>query len=272
MSDAARPADRGEILDAMEREFSGWGDPAARLRQALAQDELTLYLQPIVALADMRMEWAELLVRLREEESLLLPPGEFLPVFEHFGMMAALDRWVLERGLGLLARGRLAGFRRASVNVSTQALLDESFPADVGRLLGGLGVPADAVIFEIDEGDLLVRLEAVAYAATRLRRLGCRIAIDGFGRRAVSFAPLKAVQVDFLKVDGSITRNLLRSEVALRKLQAILRVGQALGLAAVAEYVEEAEIVARLRALGVPYAQGFGLARPFPAEAAMRSR
>lgn len=80
----------------------------------------------------------------------------------------------------------------------------------------------------------------------------------------MSFAPLKALQVDFLKVDGAITRNLLRGEVALRKMQAIVRVGEAIGFGVIAEFVEDAEIVERLRALGVGYAQGFGIARPAP--------
>jgi EAL domain-containing protein (putative c-di-GMP-specific phosphodiesterase class I) len=90
------------------------------------------------------------------------------------------------------------------------------------------------------------------------------VAIDGFGQRSVSFAPLKTLRIDFIKVDGSIVRNLLRSAVAEQKLKAMVRVGEAIRIGVIAECVEEAAILARLRELGVGFAQGFGIAQPAP--------
>lgn len=261
--DRSVPID-AEFLAAMDGEFTGWGDPAQRLRKALAGDELQLYLQPIAKLEERRFVMAEVLVRLREEETKLLPPGEFLPVFEQYGMMPALDRWVVSRLVQRIARGSLKGFRQFSVNVASATLQDLSFPGYVAQTLRQFGVPAEALCFEIDEVDVLGRLNAAVRFGTAVRALGCRVAIDGFGRRAATFAPLKTLRVDFIKVDGSITRRLLSANTALNKLRAIVRVAQTIRVGVIAEFVEEAEVLARLIGLGVEYAQGFGIARPAP--------
>lgn len=253
-----------QFLDRMDYELAGWSDPAARLRRALEKDELQLYIQPIVSLVEKRFVMAEALVRLREEERMMLPPGEFLPAFEHHGMMPQLDRWVLGQVAHRLARGTAGGFRQISINVSWQTLADAEFPRDVGGALAGVGLRADALCFEIDESDVLQRLDVAAAFARQVRNLGCKVSIDGFGRRATSFAPLKALRVDYIKVDGSITRNVTRDEHAVRKLQAIVRVAEAIQVGVIAEFVEEAETLAKLRALHVGYAQGFGIARPAP--------
>ena len=120
------------------------------------------------------------------------------------------------------------------------------------------------MVFEIDESDVLGRLDAAASFALALRKIGCLVAIDGFGRRAASFSPLKTLRVDFLKVDGSIVRKLLAQDVARAKLTAMVRVGDTLGIGLVAECVEEQDVLARLKAMGVGYAQGFGVYQPQP--------
>jgi EAL domain-containing protein (putative c-di-GMP-specific phosphodiesterase class I) len=255
---------RSRFLGEMDRQLAGWQDPVARLLQALERDEFELYLQPIASLADMGFAMAEVLVRMREEEALMLPPGDFLPVFEEHGMMPALDRWVIERVAMRLSRRPPGGFRRLNVNVSGQTLADAEAPGFIARALSGLGVEGEALCFEIDEADVLSGLEAAATFAARVRRLGCKVAIDGFGRRAATFSPLKTLYVDYIKVDGTITRNLVRSEIAARRMEAIVRVGETIGFGVIAEFVEDQDVLARLRGLRVGYAQGFGIARPAP--------
>jgi EAL domain-containing protein (putative c-di-GMP-specific phosphodiesterase class I) len=125
-------------------------------------------------------------------------------------------------------------------------------------------VAPDRLLFEIDESDVLQRPELAAKFAAAYRALGGRLLLDGFGRRSVSFASIKALGVDFVKVDGSITRRLLTSESARTKMSAILRVGEALKFAVVAECVEEQDILLRLKALGTGFAQGFGISKPQP--------
>jgi EAL domain-containing protein (putative c-di-GMP-specific phosphodiesterase class I) len=252
-----------KFLAQVDQALTGWSDPAARLQAALEKNELTLYCQPIRALiGPPGFPIAEALVRLREEENALLPPGEFLPVFEHYRMMPQLDRWVLRSVLRRLRQG--SKVPRFSVNLSEQTLDDAQFPASVAAELKATGVSAECVLFELDEPDVLGKPEAVARFVSEIRKLGCGVMIDGFGRRSVSFAPLKTLRIDFIKVDGSITRKILKSETADSKLRAVLRVGEATGIGVIAECVEEQDVLTRVKALGVGYAQGFGVIRPHP--------
>jgi EAL domain-containing protein (putative c-di-GMP-specific phosphodiesterase class I) len=250
-------------LERAESELAGWSDPVTRLREALQKNEFELYCQPIVALVpDGQLSMAEVLVRLREEERALLPPGEFLPAFEHFGMMSQLDRWVVFHVVQRLARGSRIG--RFTINVSAQSLQDAEFLPYVGAALRKYGVAPAALAFEIDEADLLARLDPVVRFAAAAKTLGCGVLIDGFGRRAASFTQLKLLRADFLKVDGSVVRKLLGSDVARTKMNAIQRFAEALRIGIVAECVEEKNILAHLRALKVSHAQGFGVQPPRP--------
>lgn len=254
-----------KFIEQMNRELAGWSDPASRLRVALARDDLQLFCQPIQSLQPPAAFFmAEVLVRLREEEALLLPPGDFLPVFGHYKMMGELDRWVVSHVLRRLSEPVAGGFEKFSINVSTQTLEDAAFPKFVAAELQAGRVPPQALTFEIDESDTLARLEAAVRFSQAVKQCGCKVMIDGFGRRSVSFVALQTMRADFVKVDGAIVRALLRSEVARQKLKAVVRVGETIGVAVIAECVEEQAILAALRDLRVGYAQGFGIARPAP--------
>ena len=254
-------------IDRTSAELAGWSDPLARLRAALEKNEFTLYCQPVIALAAQsggaaRYPMAEVLVRMREEERALLPPGEFLPVFEHYGMMPQLDRWVLRHVVQHLARGsRIARF---TINVSGQTLQDEAFPAFAAAELRSAKVAMDAVMFEIDETDVLGRLETAARFAAAVKAYGGAVVIDSFCRRAVSFAPFTALRPKYVKVDGSVIRKLLAHESAQTKLKAVMRASETLGIGVIAECVEEQDVLARLKALDVGFAQGFGVYQPHP--------
>jgi EAL domain-containing protein (putative c-di-GMP-specific phosphodiesterase class I) len=251
------------LLAEADRALTGWSDPAARLRSAFEKDEFALFCQPIRALAGPPgFPMAEALVRLREEENALLPPGEFLPVLEHYKLMPQLDRWVLRAVLRRLKQG--SKVPRFSVNLSRQSLEDAQFPAAVAAELKASGIAADCVLFEIDEPDVLDKPHDTTRFVTEIKKLGCGLMIDGFGRRSVSFAPLKTLRIDFIKVDGSIIRKILKSEPSDSKLKAIVRVGQAIGVKVIAECIEEQDVLVRVKALGVGYAQGFGISRPHP--------
>ena len=132
--DRSVPID-AEFLAEMDGAFIGWGDPAQRLRKALAGNELRLYMQPIANLAERRFVMAEVLVKLHEEETKMLPPGEFLLVFEQYGMMPDLDRWVVNRLVQRIARGSLKGFRHFSVNVASATLQNFCFPGHVTQTI-----------------------------------------------------------------------------------------------------------------------------------------
>jgi EAL domain-containing protein (putative c-di-GMP-specific phosphodiesterase class I) len=246
--------------------LAGWREPMAHLRQALAKDELALYCQPIVALnGGSGFPMAEALVRLRQEEEALMPPGDFLPVFEQYGLMPELDRWVVRHVVRHIANG--SRIPRFAINVSSQSLADDAFPGAVALELSTAGVSSSALLFEIDEADSLARLPVAVRFARAIRTVGCGLMLDGFGRVSTSFAALKALKVDFVKVDGSIVRTLLTSPEAETRLKAIQRIGESLGFKLVAEMVEDQDILVRLKALGVAFAQGFGICQPHPIEA-----
>jgi EAL domain-containing protein (putative c-di-GMP-specific phosphodiesterase class I) len=248
-----------------EKSPFAWNDTPARLRKALKGDEFALFCQPILALRGSGgFALGEVLIRLREEEQALLPPGEFLPLFEEHEMMPLLDRWVLVR-----IQQRLAGgcrLPRLAMNVASQTLLDEEFPGFFAESVKRAKVPAAAIVFEIDERDLVGRPQAVKRFAERIRASGGGLAVSGFGRRLDSFEALEALRPDFVKVDGSIILKILKSTTSEGLLKAVLRVGASLRIGVVAECVEEQDVLLRLGALGVGYAQGFGVATPRPIE------
>ena len=257
------------LMQKLDGELAGWDEPGGRLRQALAKDELALYCQPIAALdvsmqGAVRFPMAEVLVRLRDEETALLPPGQFLPVFEHYRLMPELDRWVVRKVVQHLARG--SKIPRFTINLSTQTLEDPAFPKAVALELVSAGVPGTVLHFEIAENDTLARLDAAVRFSTAIRAVGCGAIVSGFGRRTATFMPLKTLRPDFVKVDGVIVRKLLAAPAAEAKLKAILRVGEVMGFQVIAEMVEEQDILVRLKALGVGYAQGFGIQQPHPIE------
>lgn len=243
--------------------LTGWENPAKRLRDALDHDHFRLYGQPVMPVSPPGTPaFAEVLLRLSEEEERMLPPGDFLPAFEHYGMMAELDRWVLRNALRRLEAG--GAVPRLSLNISSQTLQEETFVPFVAVQLRLSGVDPAALIFEIDENDVVDRREACERFAAGVKMLGCGVLLDGFARRSVSFEPLKALVADYVKVDGGIVRAAAVSASAQAKLRAIARVGQITGVKIVAECVEEEPVRATLAQLGVPLMQGFGVARPSP--------
>jgi len=252
-------------LDGPDQGLSGWADPVARLRQAIEKDEFELYCQPILALGGQGgYPMAEVLVRMREEEKALLPPGEFLPVLEHYRMLGELDRWVVRNTLQRLAAGsRIA---RLTVNLSAESLANADFPRFIGAQAARYHVATERLLFEIDESDALREPQLAAAFTRAYHALGGQVLVDGFGRRAVSTAIIRQLGVDFVKVDGSITRKIVKSDVARNKMNAVLRASQSLRFGVVAECVEEQAVLSRLKQLGVGYAQGFGIFQPHPIE------
>jgi EAL domain-containing protein (putative c-di-GMP-specific phosphodiesterase class I) len=251
------------MLDAAKRESAHWKDPVASLRRALAQDHFTLYCQPIAALSGVVVyPMAEVLVRLREEETALLPPGDFLPVLEYYGMLPELDRWVVREVLRRLSAG--PEIPRFAMHLSAQTIADAKFPEFFAEALHASGVPADCVVFEIEERDAIAAPSSVRRLAAALGSLGAGVLIDGFGRVEEFVDLLEVPCVQYVKVHGSLTRSLAVNEVAAAKMQAILALATELEIAVIAECVEEPEVLARLKAMKVRYAQGFGICVPQP--------
>lgn len=247
-------------------DVTGWGDSEARLHAALAQDELCLLVQPILSLSEHGgFPMAEVLVRLREEEKLLLPPGEFLPVFEHFGMLPMLDRWVVSHAAALLAGGRAAcPYQRLTVNISGQSLTDAAFPQFIADTLEGAGIAGDRMGLELDEEYMYRFPEESMRFCRAVRHAGTPILIDGFGHHSVTFLAATRLGADILKIDGRVIRKLGSSSLAQQKMRVIMALARKYDMPIIAESVEDLGILPALRQLGVGFAQGFGIARPGP--------
>ena len=253
-----------QFIKQMDRELLGWEEPEARLREALDRGDFRLHAQPVLRSDSGAIAFTEVLVRMREEESAVLAPGEFLPAFEHYGMAAELDRWVLSHAIERMAGAGSPA--QVSVNISTPTLEDGAFAGFAAGELHRAGVEPGRLIVEIDESDVIEHRDSAALFAGALKAAGCRILIDGFARRSVSFEPLKSLKADYVKVDGSLVRNFMRFASATSKVKTILKVGETTGVGVIAECVEDEKVLNGLKLLKVPYVQGFAVRPPVPIE------
>ena len=255
-------------VDAIADESSDWNDPAARLRAALDNDEFCLYCQSIVptALTSKALPFYEVLLRLKEEEQNLIQPGSFLPFAEEHGMIPALDRWVVRHLLKWA--GNTPTRQRAiySVNISGLTIGDPDFPGYVREQLRLHPLHGNHLCFEFSEIDALAHQSEAGNLIGKLKPLGCLFAMSGIGSNPLSFDLLQGVPVDYLKISGDIILNILRNPADLAKVRAINRAAHSKGIGTIAEFVESAQTLAKLRELEVDLAQGFGISRPRPLE------
>ena len=250
---------------------AAWSDPVAHLRQALAEDAFALYCQPIGAITrPMTFPMGEVLVRLREEEKAMRPPGEFLPVLEHYGMMPELDRWVVRQVLRRLAGGCRIG--RLCINLSAQTLADRGFPAFFADELLAADVAGDFVLFEIEESDALALPDCTARFAATIGSLGSDIVIESFGRGTGSAGVLSVPCLRYVKLHGSLTRRLVTGGMPTPDIEALLKPVLEAGVEVVADFMEEVDAVRRLKTLQITHVQGFGVYHPHPLDAFMEPR
>jgi Amt family ammonium transporter len=270
-SDPAR-GERGQALylRLMTEQLTGWNDPRAMLEKALRENLFLLFAQKILPLRSGSPDPVcyEVLLRLKQEEDHLLPPGGFFDVAESLGMMAKIDHWVVRAVLAW------CGARQKSspgsplpllcVNVSTAALVSDSFLNAVREELSGAGIPPRTLCFEINERDIVEHNSSARRFVAGLKPLGCRFTLDAFGSIKVSFAHLNGLPVDFVKIDGVIIESVLQGPLGPATVKAINLVCREVGIRTIAEFVESRETLNKLREIGVDYVQGFGISRPEP--------
>jgi diguanylate cyclase (GGDEF)-like protein/PAS domain S-box-containing protein len=242
-----------------------------RIRRALAEDGFELLAQPIVAIEPPdgagNVPTFELLLRMRGDGDELIPPAAFLPIAERFDLVQGIDRWVVARAVALLRSEHDAGREvRLSVNVSGRTMGDAEFAGWLEDLLTHSPVPPQQLIVEITETAAIVNLERARSLAETLRRLGCLLALDDFGAGFASFAYLKHLRFDVLKIDGEFIRGVRDNLTDRLVVEAVVGIARGLGTPSLAEFVTDADTLEAVRALGVDYAQGFHLGRPMPVE------
>jgi len=229
------------------------------LREALAKDRFVLYYQPIVPLgpgSDGPARY-ELLLRMTDEAGKVVLPDVFVPPAERYGLMAPIDRWVVHTafrdGVALFSLSPGAGL---AINLSGNSLNDESLLAFIQGELDASGMPPERVCFEITETAAIHNFEQAARFMATMRELGCRFALDDFGSGLSSFAYLKHLPVDYLKIDGSFVRDMTEDSVDRAMVAAIHEVGRIMGMSTIAECADTDAVIAQLRELGVDYVQG----------------
>ena len=238
-------------------------DWLGRLRRGLDGEQFVLHAQPVVGLAARDdAERYELLLRLRDDDGELIPPATFLPHAERLGLIVDIDRWVLRKAVSMLHR--TDGDLRLSVNFSPVTLQHPEIAKELAALLREQPIAEHALTVEVTETTAIANLTSVAALAAELQRLGCLIALDDFGAGFASFAYLKQLAVDVLKIDGDFIDGLATSRTDLLVVRAIADLAHGLGITTVAERVGDQASVELLTGLGVHFGQGFHLGRPAP--------
>ena len=240
---------------------------ASRLRQALIDERFILHYQELSSFEESAAGEGvhmELLIRLRDEDGKMVPPGAFIPAAERFGLMLQLDRWVVDTALANFSRLHPSGtpVHLCAINLSAMTVEDDSFAEFVLERLRRYQVTPEKVCFEITETAAVASMVRVIGLMNTLRAVGCRFSLDDFGAGMASFGYLKNLPVDFVKIDGSFIRNIESDPISQSIVRAVTEIGHQLGLKVVAEWVGDARAVELLREIGVDYGQGFFLHQP----------
>ena len=240
-----------------------------RLIKDLKEDRFVLYFQSIVPVAPSPEEplYREILVRFKEEEEDLMPPGAFLPVLEQHGLTPLLDRWVIGQVLKWIRNKQAtlapASLPRFSINLSNDTIFRDE--AVVDYVLEGIrktGVPAERLSFEIPVAQVLARPHALNRLIPPLRSAGCSFALSDFTGEEPGFELAKSLGIGFVKVDGSLVSRIAGDAKARASVAAIHQRCKILGVRTIGMQVESAETLDALRSIHVDYAQGFGIDRP----------
>ena len=238
-----------------------------RVEAALEEDRFVLHAQSIRALNDNSApDNYEILLRMVDRDGNDVAPGRFLPAVERFNLSAAVDRWVVSHALKAIreAESSTPSTRFWTINLSGQSLSDRLFQDYLFAQLAKNETPPGKVCFEITETAAIAEMDRAVEFMNALRERGCAIALDDFGSGLSSYAYLKNLPVDIVKIDGQFVRDIAHSEVAEAMVRSINEIAQLMGKRTVAEYVEDNDILQRLMGVGVDYVQGYGIGRPVP--------
>ena len=241
----------------------------SRIKQALDENRLCLYGQAIVPVIDNNNEAShyEILVRMIDEQGKLIPPGAFLPAAERYNLMPAIDRWVINNAFSDYANLGCSKTKlqpQLSINLSGTSLNDDDFLEYIHTQFKKHNVPPKNISFEITETVAVANLAKAIHFMNDLKSIGCRFSLDDFGSGISSFAYLKNLPVDYLKIDGNFIKDMVDDPIDRAMVESITKIGHVMGLKTIAEYVETKDILKELQKIGVDYAQGFGVGKPEP--------
>lgn len=251
-------------LDSESDELRNSINMSQKVRNAIAENRMLLYFQPIFDVKNNQVAYYEALVRLKETDGRIVGPNTFIPALEAAGEMHMLDRWIIQLAINTLKDH--PQLPHIAINLSAQAFKDDSLVPNILENLKTSGVNPKRITFELTESASLFNLHITQRVIAELHRLGCSFSVDDFGSGFSSFAYLKALPADFIKLDGSFIQNLHRDNIDQTLVKSMIQVIQALGKKAVAEFVENQAILDILKTMGVDFVQGYHIGHPLPIE------
>jgi len=236
-----------------------------KIREALNKEQFELFYQPIFDIKGEKpvIEHCEILLRIKNADGQLYTPEDFIPLAEKYNLMSGIDRWVVSHVIDWIEQHQEAAqLPRILINLSALSYIDEVFLAFLVNKLQSTSIDTTRLAFEITETAAVNNIELANNFLDRIREFGCRFALDDFGTGFSTFAYLKQLPIDYLKIDGSLVRSISHNSIDREMVRAINEVGHIVGAKTIAEFVENDEIVRTLKTLNVDFGQGFGLQRP----------
>ena len=235
------------------------------IHAALDENRFELYAQEVLNPLDEKKTFYEILLRMREPGGELITPLAFLPAAERYGLMLLIDKWVIQNTMHTFCSAEFQDIN-VSINLSGQTLSDENILNYIIRLFGETGFDSQRLIFEVTETAMVANFTAALRFITTLKSTGCRFALDDFGSGFSSFAYLKNLPVDLIKIDGLFIRDINHDFVNAALVESFIQIGQRLNLATVAEFVENEVILNTIKPMGIDYVQGYAIGYPMPIE------
>ena len=255
-----------QIEDQETAQCQGEMQWVTRIQRALDENRFCLYAQPIECIRTGNRHHYELLVRKIDAEGKVIPPGAFLSSAERYNLISQLDFWVINHAFELMKDNPefQHSIEFCSINLSGQSITDKNFLNAIISKFRQNALDTSKICFEITETAAISNLVTAGRFISELKGLGCKFALDDFGSGLSSFAYLKSLQVDFLKIDGMFVRDIVNDPIDFAMVKSINEVGQIVGVKTIAEFVENDAIKNKLKTIGVDYAQGYGIGKPMP--------
>ncbi|RMQ75809.1 Sensory box/GGDEF domain/EAL domain protein [Pseudomonas syringae pv. tomato] len=240
-----------------------------RLHMAMDENRFCLYAQEIASIKDQGNEvrHIEILLRLRDESGRMVVPDNFIPAAERYGLMTTLDRWVVQNVFKVIAQCQSDDRHQVpqalcAINLSGSSIGDDTFLEYLKQQFKTFAVAPEMICFEITETSAIADLDSAIRFINELKALGCQFSLDDFCSGMSSFAYLKHLPVDFLKIDGSFVKDMLDNPINKAMVEVINNIGHVMGKRTIAEYVETSQVESALQEMGVDFAQGYLIARP----------
>lgn len=239
----------------------------SRIENALSQNLFVLYGQKILSINGKHTGrlHCEFLLRMQDDKGGIIPPGAFMPAVERYHLAARVDHWVVQQALAWM-RLHQDDLELCSINLSGQSLSDKNFLNFVNTEITASGLDCEKICFEITETAAIANIELAQNFMRKLSARGCRFSLDDFGSGLSSFAYLRNLDVDILKIDGQFVRDIDTNPINLAMVKSIHEIAGLMGKKTVAEFVENQAILKLLKELGVHYAQGYTIAYPVPVD------